>query len=461
MRRFRFDPLVLASLVLALVAASGYAAAAIYRHDHFGTNAYDLGIYDQSLWLLSELHPLADNTVQRLPSAFVELPLMFVLFPLYWLWDDARMLLTAQAVLLAGASIPLFFWARAVIGGVAALLFQCAYLAFFGVIAGAIFDFHPAAVAAPLVATALYALVTQRTTLLLVACALLLLTKENYAFVVLAFGLYLAVAYRRPRIGLSIALAAVASFAFAYKIYLPWISGGAPYAAWFYDALGPDPGSAAWHVVRHPVDTVQIFFTPEDKRIGLFNLFAPWLFLPLLSPLLLLGLPTLAERFLGSKEAYWLQGFHYTLPLAPVLAFAAVDATRRLARRIDSRAAVAAGICVLLVGLYFTFWRLRPLAELERYATPSQIEAIEVCLDAIPPDALVAATSALVPHLSHRRRVYVLDDRPTPDADYYAFDRATWTFPYDQTKIEALAAGLRDRGYKTRCERESTTVLAR
>jgi uncharacterized membrane protein len=460
-RRLRLDPLVLAALALALVAAAGYAAAAIYRHDHFGSNGYDLGIYDQSLWLLSELHPLADNTVQRMPSVFVELPLMFALFPLYWLWDDARMLLVAQAVLLAGASIPLFLWARAVVGEIAALLFQCAYLVFFGVIAGAIFDFHPAAVAAPLVATALYALVTQRTALLLVACALLLLTKENYAFVVLAFGLYVAVAYRRPRLGLGIAAAAVAWFAFVYKVYLPWISGGAPYAAWFYDALGADPGSAAWNVVRHPADTVQIFFTPEDKRIGLFNLFAPWLFLPLLSPLLLLGLPTLAERFLGSKEAYWLQGFHYTLPLAPVLAFAAVDATRRLARRVDARVAVAAGLCLLLAGLYFTFWRLRPLAELERYATSRQIEAIQTCLRAIPPDASVAATSALVPHLSHRRQVYVLDDRPIPDADYYALDRATWIFPFNHARIEALATRLRETGYETRCERESTTVLAR
>lgn len=39
-----------AAVLLAALAAIGYAAAAIHRYDSFGANAYDLGIFDQAVW---------------------------------------------------------------------------------------------------------------------------------------------------------------------------------------------------------------------------------------------------------------------------------------------------------------------------------------------------------------------------------------------------------------------------
>lgn len=458
------DRSMLVSLGLAVAATVALALASISRHDQFGSNAYDLGIYDQSLWGLSQFDLAIPNTVQRLPSLLVELPLMFTLAPLYWIWDDARMLLAAQAALLAIASLPIFWWARRQLGAPAALLFQGAYLAFFGVVAGNLFDFHPAAVAAPLISFALFAVVTRRTTLLLVTLALLLVTKENYSLTVIAIGLYIALVQRRFSLGLPIIAGAAVWFAVVWKVILPAISGGASYNAWEYGGLGSGPGSALVHLIRHPIDSIELFFTPHAKRIGLFNLFAPWLFLPLLSPLLLVGLPTLAERFFGSKPALWAQGFHYTLPLAPVLAFAAIDSTRRFAGRAGERrriVAAVAGACVLLAGLYFTFGRLRPLDELERYATDRQVADIRSCLAVIPPDASVAATSALVPHLSHRRQIYVLDERPLPRTEYLAVDLATWHFPLTVRELGRLVDDSLDRGFGVRCSSDTIAVLQR
>ena len=73
--------------------------------------------------------------------------------------------------------------------------------------------------------------------------------------------------------------------------------------------------------------------TPFDNLTKLETLaatFGAWLFLPLVSPLLLVAVPTVAERFLAGNPSFWTEKFQYSLPIAPILAFAAIDSLSRL-----------------------------------------------------------------------------------------------------------------------------------
>lgn len=456
---------MLAATLIAVVAWAGYTSAAVYRHQRFGSNAYDLGIYDQSIWGFTALGFGADNTVLRTPTLLIDhfQPLLVALAPLYWLWDDVRVLLVAQGALLAAASLPLFLWARRELGTPAALGLQTAFLLFWGVLAGNLYDFHDLAVAAPIVSLALYATLTRSDRLLIVALVLGLLTRETLALTFAALGVYVLVAQRRPRLGAAIVAVSVVWFALVFELVLP-ATTGTDYAHWFYPGLGTGPRDALVHLVTHPIDSLRILVTPESKQTALINLFAPWLFLPAASPLVLVLLPTLGERFFSDKPAHWAQGFHYTLAMSPILAIAAADGLRRLTALVGRRADLlrVAGVGTMLAAaLVFSFYRMRPLDELERYVTDAQVESIGACLEAVPDDRSVAATSALVPHLSHRRRIYVLDDRPIPNVDVYALDRATWTFPLTADDIDRLERALRGRGYSVACERGSTTVLVR
>ena len=459
----RIGPATAAAWALAALAAIAYGWAAIYRYEHFGANAYDLGLFDQTIWGYSRLDWIP-NTILRVPHELGDHTdfTLILLTPLYWLWSDPRMLLVAQALLLAGAALPLFFWARAQIGWAAALLFEAAYLTFFGVLAGDIFDFHELALAAPLISLALWAMLTKRDAVLWVAVVLLLLTKEDLALTLVGFAAFIAFIQRRWRLGGAIAALSVAWFALAYKVLIPAFAGGRAYTHWSYDALGATPGSAARNLVLHPIRSVELFVTPHSKRVGLFNLFASWLFLPLLSPLLIVMLPTLAERFLSSIPSYWAQGFHYSLLIAPMLAFAAVDTTARVLRHVEARerrVALAAGAALLAACLFFSFVRLKPLDELRRYTARATVDEIERCLEAIPPSASVSATSALVPRLSQRRFVYVLDGRPLPGTRFYAINTTTWIHPLTEAALGQMVQGLLRRGYGVRCQGAVTVVL--
>src|SRR5438876_8496432 len=127
---------------LALIAAITYAAVGIYRHDHFASNAFDHGVQDQTVWGYSQLQ-MIPNTVEMIPNLLGDHfhPILMTVAPLYWIWDDARVLFLVQAVLLAAAAVPIFWWARQRLGLLPAMAVEAAYLTFWGVLSAVIYDF--------------------------------------------------------------------------------------------------------------------------------------------------------------------------------------------------------------------------------------------------------------------------------------------------------------------------------
>src|SRR2546428_13033115 len=128
-------------LALALVAAMAYAAISIDRHDHFASNAFDLGVQDQTVWGYSRLE-MIPNTVEMIRNLLGDHfhPILMTIAPLYWIWDDVRVLLILQAVLIAAGGVPIFWWARQQLGLLPAIAFEIGYLRFLGVLSAAGLD---------------------------------------------------------------------------------------------------------------------------------------------------------------------------------------------------------------------------------------------------------------------------------------------------------------------------------
>src|SRR4051812_32420439 len=117
----RLDPS--APIVTSVWARALVAGAALYyillfahwttrNHDGFGTYGFDLGIYDQGLWLMSRFHrPFITIMGRHLfgdHTSFILLPLV----PFYWLAPSAKVILWAQSFALGIAAIPVFLIAR-------------------------------------------------------------------------------------------------------------------------------------------------------------------------------------------------------------------------------------------------------------------------------------------------------------------------------------------------------------
>jgi uncharacterized membrane protein len=455
------------ALLLGLAAAILYAGIGIYRHGRFGSAAYDLGIQDQTVWGYSHLQ-MIPNTVLgiRNPLGDHFNPILMSLAPLYWIWSDPRMLLVAQAAILAVAGIPIFLWSRERLGLAVALAIQGSYLAFWGLLAGVVFDFHHIVFAVAAVSFAIYGLLERRDRLLWAAIAVGLLTREDIALTLAALGVYAAVVQRRRRLGLAIVAICAGWFVALLRVVIPAIGGG-PYLHWTYDALGSGPASAAVHVIRHPLQSAELFFSPAEKLKTLGALLSAWLFLPVLSPLFLLALPGLAERFWSSNEQLWTTHYHYSLVAAPILAFAAADTLARAARWWTGRRRrallVAAAAALPAANLLLSGFLVRPLAELGTYVSSGRAAEIQSCLDTIPAGASVAASPYLVPHLTHRAHIYpFISDQPAPPrTDYVAIDLSTP--PHlpagDAAFLRAAIRAAMASGHAVTCSKGETIVL--
>ena len=169
------------------------------------TTGYDLGIFDQAVRAYSHFQapivPLKGANYNIFGDHFH--PIIVVLAPLYWFWDNPDMLLIAQAVLIA-ASIPVVYrFTRRRASERMSLLIAAAY-AFGWPVQGLIdFDFHEIAFATPLTALAIDALDRRDDRRLLLWCGLLLLVREDMGLLVALFGL-LRLAQRVARAGQSL-----------------------------------------------------------------------------------------------------------------------------------------------------------------------------------------------------------------------------------------------------------------
>jgi uncharacterized membrane protein len=422
---------------IASLAAGLLAWASIFRHDRFGSFGYDLGVFDQTIWGYSHLE-LVHNTVKRIPNLLGDHfhPILFTLAPLYWVWNDPRALLVAQAVLIAASSLPLAAWARRALGWPEALLLQVSYLLFWGLLAGVFFDFHELAFAPLALALCLYGLGTGADRVFLVGFVIALLTKEDLALTMFVVGAYAVVFQGRRRFGVAVAAISAAWFAVVVLLVMPALSGRG-YGYWAYD---PSPG----HLL--------------DRLATIAAFLGAWCALPLISSLLLITGPTFVEKLLTTTPSHYSTKFQYALVAAPVLAFATVDALRRISVRYR-RVVTPLAVATLLAGVLITFVIVRPLAGLTGQISDRRADEILSCLETVPGGASVSATNALVPHLTHRREIYPID--AGRDTQYLAIDTSTSLARVSRTGVAQIVKGSLAEGYRVTCRRGTTVVLAR
>jgi len=328
------------------------------------------------------------------------------------------------------------------------------------VLAGVLFDFHHVAFAVPAISTALYATVTRRNRLLWLGVAVGLLTREDVSLTLMALGAYIVLVQRRVRLGGALIAIGGSWFAAVVGVVVPALAA-APYQHWTYQQLGSGPLSAALYVMLHPLASLELLWTPHHKaKIGI-GLVGNWLFLPVLSPLGIVAIPSLLERFWSSEQTLWSFSFHYSMLVGPILAFAAIDTVARAARYLPVRASIVTAALTagtIAVGLLLSFGLVRPLDELGTYVSDARAAQIESCLAVIPPAASVSASSRLVPHLSDRRQIYMIT--AGAHTRYLAIDLST------EKVSPEFAQYLRDlirkslaSGYGVACSRGPTAVL--
>jgi uncharacterized membrane protein len=440
-----------------------YSVFAVARHHVFETTAYDLGIFFEAVrgWAHFGLPIVPVKGVHDHLGANFDLlgdhfhPILALLAPTYWIWPHPETLLVDQALLFAVSAVPVWAFVQRLLGARAAYLWTTGYLTYWGLQEAAAFDFHEIAFAVPLIAFAIERVQARRFTAATVAVLMLLLVKEDLAVLVAFFGLYIALHGRRA-LGSAVAAAGVAGYFLVTRVLLPAFAGGHGFMYWTYDSLGPDLPSALGFMARHPLRTVQLFFTPAVKWHTLLWIFAPFALLTAGSSTLILLVPLLAERFFSSGQQYWVVGYHYTATAAPIVAMGAAEGLHRLLpllRKDSVRRAVACWVpaAVAVAGLAgIAYFPLHELFLPRLWETGGRVAAANAAVAQVPRGVTVEATDRLQPHLVDHTDALLLDGTETS---------ATWLVADVREADWPLKSAAKQQAYVTRRESEGWTVV--
>jgi uncharacterized membrane protein len=397
--------------------AVGFGALSVLRHRAFGTGRFDLGNMVQAVWSTAHGHPLQitglrGDQISRLGAHFD--PILAAFTPLWLVWPSPDMLLVTQAVAVALGALPVFWLARKHLGGErAGVGFALAYLVYPPTEWLTVNEFHPVALACPLLLFAIWYL-DEGCLLPFGAFALAAATtKEEIALVVAALGVWYALAHARPVAGAAVAGAGVAAALVAIEVVIPQFKrAGSSSFFTRYSEVGSTPGGIVHTALTDPWKIVTTAFTARGLGY-LARLVLPLGALVLLAPLALIAaLPELAVNLLSAATTQTSIRFHYTAGLIPVLVAAAIFGAKRL-QRLRPRLPVATGVLALaLVSSYLLgpipVWRYFPGGQEHQAQAASVSEHDRIAaraLQLIPSRAVVSATNSLGAHLSARRRV--------------------------------------------------------
>lgn len=440
---------------LTLAFAIGYAVYMFVRDAAYQSGLMDIGIYDQAI--SGYAHFIGPHSpVVNLPSVGsaggLQLsdhftPLLAIIAPLYWIHDGPQTLYVATALLFALAIPPLWVYVRRLHGPAVAYVVVFAFGLSWPIQNAIWFFFHEVAFAVPIMAWMMErAQVGKRLQAFLISL-LLLLVKDDMGLVVATFGLYLALKDVPPRrllrlwrprelrafvleqyrwVYLCIVPFGVLMVEITTKILVP-DAGGSPNRDWTYTYFGSTPGQAAKSMIEHPLRAARYFVDPATIKFDtLLWLIVPVLGLCLLSPIILLTVPLIIERFFSSNPMYWKLPLHYNAFVVVFIFCAAADGAYRLAGWLRTDAArlrvpqvwAAGALVVTLATLnHWPFWAM---TKGDFWRTNDEMtRAASAALAHVPSGQLVEAAGDVGVHLLSRDKV------------------VQWSYPGDRTNIEA------------------------
>lgn len=407
---------VLIVILLMIAYAVYFSYFTILKHQTFHSTAYDLGIYMQYMWTTLHGHGILYAPILE-SSCFGWhfQPILFFILPLYAVFPHAETLLVLQSVFLALGALPVYLIARDELGAKVGVAFAGLYLLYPALHGVNSFDFHPVALAIPILLFCFYMFKKRQYKWGMILAVLAMMCKENVTLVVIFMGFYWLWMERKkgtaslkwrslPRerevlYPLCLSVLGVIWFVLAVNVIVPHFSLTGEYP-WWLDRFGD--GNIFRNLL---VDT-------NTKLLYLFHLFGPLLFTSLLNPVtLLIGLPIFAQSLLTTVETMYSIGYQYSSTLIPWLFIASIYGIKWLS--------TIQGRNIQAIRTRFLYVLLPSTVVMALLVSPSPIAlnqnmprlnshhtTLQQAISLIPEDASVYTQNELFPHICHRPHAY-------------------------------------------------------
>jgi uncharacterized membrane protein len=371
----------------------------ILRHELFQSASYDLGIFDQAIYLISQgkepittiqgFHILGDH------AAWIHylLAIPYKIYPsVYWLFF-------IQALALSLAALPTWYLAlKARLKESQAIAMVFVYLLYPVVFNANLFDFHPEVIAVPTFLAAVFAAQIRKLFWFCIFIILITGCKEVLSLTVIAMGIWLLVFENRRAYGLSAIIFGVVWFILATKLIIPFFSGAEAAAVDRYSYLG----NSVFDIIKNLISQPRLAFSKIlslDNLVYLILLLIPviWgLSIESLKPLVAI-VPCIAINILADYQPQKDLVHQYSLPILPFLILAVISSLAAGKGWLQNRRAIIIWSLVTFLCLAkFTYFGGQYLEYVDNW------QATRQAISLVSTPGSVYTTAQITPHLSHR-----------------------------------------------------------
>lgn len=400
-----------------------FFACSSLRHALFQSTAFEMGIYDQVAYLISQgLTPFSSYLdVHHLGNhaawAMYPVAVFYKIYPsVYWL-------LLIQAICLALGAWPT--WSLARLSGLSerqALAVAGVYLLYPLVFNLNLFDFHPEVMALPALIAAILAAKLDQTLWFTLAILWVLGCKDALSLTIAAMGFWLFFFEKKRRCGLIALFLGVAWFIIVTQALIPYFKGGkGPGGVGRYGYLGNSITEIIINLFLKPhLILGRVLSWDTLEYLGLLILpVIGWLSPRYLTPLIS-GMPVLGMNILSDIEAQRDLIHQYSLPILPFLLMSVIytlSARSSQLNNADEETQSPSRLSKFLLkttqAKIIIFWSIVSFLALAKYGyfwtiyldSLDTLQASREAVTLVKRPGSVLTTAYIAPHLSHRKTI--------------------------------------------------------
>jgi uncharacterized membrane protein len=376
------------------------------RHWLYHSHAWDLGIFDQAIYLISiEQQPIVSLLGFHILGDHAAI-IFYPLALLYKIYPDVHCLFAVQAIALTVGGFPLYHISlKSGLNRHQATTIVIAYLLYPLVLNKVLFDFHPEAIAIPGFLTAVLAARTNKVALFCAAIILILSCKSVLSLTVISMGLWLIFCERKKICG-AIAIAAglawfLVSTQFIIPTFLGNAMGGTTGAIARYSYLGSSIPEIAGNIFIKPTVVLGKLLSVETLEY-IFLLLIPiaWGLSPKHLLPLLSAVPMLLINILSIIPTQRNLIHQYSIPILPFLLLAVISTVANNQHWLKTRRSILiwAIVAFALLGKIGYFWS-------DYLSSLDTRQSITIAIEKIRDNGAVLTTGEIAPHLTHRQNI--------------------------------------------------------
>lgn len=446
-----FSMIVVATIILFATSSA--------RHALFHSTAFDLAIFDQAIYLISQnqtpFSSLMAINIFGDHAAFIFYPLAL----LYKIYPDVHWLLFVQAISLALGAWPSWSLARqAGLNEQKSIAVAAVYLLYPAVFNVNLFDFHPEVIALPALLAAILAARLNKTLWFCAAIVLVLSCKAVLSLTVAAMGLWLLCFDKKRNCGLIALFLGAGWFLVATQAVIPYFNQGREHAGiGRYQYLGNSVFEIAINLILKPNLVLGRLFSLDTlEYLALLLLPVIWWLSPRQLTPLISAVPMLAMNILSDIPAQRDLIHQYSIPILPFLLVTVISSlaasNQQKGKTIFDRLPIPnyplprviviwSLIAFLALAKYGYFWTIYLNGIDTLSATKEAISLVET-------KGSVLTSAQIAPHLAHRP-VVKLTQADAPPANLAEFDYVLLNLRYpgwmsDRAFVENLITRLKN-----------------